>query len=102
MAWRNEIIYICNYLEGGLSLSGRKLRINCPIGGMLNSGIMLTKEFPLYFRIKKAILYNCYYLFADKKKRIQGHTDAGKLLRTITFPFGLVLYFIWKKKYSRN
>ena len=100
MAWCNDIIYICNYLEGGLSLSGKMLRIRCPIGGMLNSSMMLTKEFPFYFRLKKAILYNCYYLFAEKSRRSEGYTNKGKFLRYLTFPFGVALYYFWKYKYS--
>lgn len=102
MVWKNKIIYICEYLEGGLSKSGRTLRINCPVGGMLNSSMMLTKEFPLFFRIKKAILYNCYYLFADRDNRRIGCTDNAVLLRTVTFPIGWMLHLLWKKKYLRN
>lgn len=102
MVWTNKIIYICEYLNGGLSLSGRKLRINCPIGGMLNSEMMLTKEFPLYFRLKKAILYNCYYLFADKNKCLQNYTNSNLIIKIITYPIGLILYLYWKKKYVKN
>lgn len=53
MIWRNEIIYICEYLSDGLSKAGRAMRIKCPCGGMLNSAMMLTREFPMKFRIKK-------------------------------------------------
>ena len=62
MAWCNQIIYITEYLEGGLTKSGRSLRVHCPIGGMLNSKMMLTHEFPMKFRIKK--VFFIIYLLA--------------------------------------
>ncbi|MCH5185484.1 MAG: glycosyltransferase family 2 protein [Oscillospiraceae bacterium] len=99
MVWKNDIIYICEYLEDGLTKSGRAMRIKCPVGGMLNSAMMLTKEFPVYFRIKKAILYNCYYYFSDGKQRKAGKTEKGKIIRFITAPAGYLLYRYWKKKY---
>jgi len=99
MVWKNDIIYICEYLEGGLTKSGRAMRIKCPVGGMLNSAMMLTKEFPLAFRLKKAILYNCYYFFADEKQKQSGKTEKGRLIRFITKPMGYLLFKHWKKKY---
>ena len=38
MVFCNRILYICKYLEGGLSKSGRELRVNNPKGGMFRDG----------------------------------------------------------------
>ncbi len=64
MLFRNKIIYITEYLDGGLSRSGRTLRIRCPRGGMTNAMIMMSPEFNIDQRIKGGILYTCYAHFA--------------------------------------
>lgn len=102
MIWRNDIIYICEYLSDGLSQAGRAMRIQCPCGGMLNSGMMLTQEFPMKFRIKKGILYNCYYFFADKQSRKKYGIKSSKAIRMITFLPGFLLYKYWKRKYMED
>ena len=98
MAWCNQIIYITEYLEGGLTKSGRSLRVHCPIGGMLNSKMMLTHEFPIKFRIKKGILYNCYRHFMKKEDRKQ-YSYYISLPSLATIPLGWGLYLAWKKYY---
>lgn len=102
MIWRNDIIYICEYLSDGLSQAGRSMRIKCPCGGMLNSGMMLTQEFPMKFRIKKGILYNCYYFFANKQGRKKYGIKSSKAIRMITFLPGFLLYIYWKRKYMED
>ena len=55
----NKVLYICTYLEGGLTKSGRFLRIQCPLGGMDNSRTYFNKRVVLRQRVKNAILYDC-------------------------------------------
>lgn len=98
MVWVNKIIYVTEYLEGGLTKSGRSLRVHCPIGGMLNSKMMLTHEFPLKFRIKKGILYNCYRHFMKKEDRAH-YPYAFNVITLITVLPGYMLYLKWKKYY---
>lgn len=102
MIWRNDIIYICEYLSDGLSKAGRAMRIKCPCGGMLNSAMMLTREFPMKFRIKKGILYNCYYFFADKQSRKQYGSKGSTGIRILTFVPGFLLYKYWNRKYMEE
>ena len=64
MLFVNKIIYICNYLEGGLTKTGRKLRISNPLGGMEHSREFLEKEYSLKLRMKNYLLYMVYYRFA--------------------------------------
>lgn len=99
MMYINKIIYITEYLEGGLTKSGRKLRINCPLGGMENSKVGFNSKFPLKIRIKKAWLYVCYGKFA-KKGFITIVKESGNALLIIpNYIFGFLLYLYWKKKY---
>ena len=92
MLFSNKIIYICQYLEGGLTSSGRKLRVNCPLGGIAHS------RFKLSVRLKNTMLYNIYSFLANK--RIKEIIDNDyKIITTITIPFSYLIYRSWKSKY---
>lgn len=100
MLYKNEIIYITEYLDGGLSKSGRAMRIRCPLGGMENSKMAFGNKFPLYARLKYAVLYNCYADFAhirlsDRIKK----ADRAKLIIVIASISGQLLAWYWKRKY---
>lgn len=93
----NKIIYIVEYLEGGLSKSGRLLRIKCPKGGMENSRIGLNPIFPLKRRIKRAILYVCYSKFAKIGFRECLSNSGYPLLVFMNYLPGVLLYLYWKQ-----
>lgn len=96
----NKIIYVTEYQDGGLTKSGRRLRINCPYGGMENSKKGFHKKFPLKERVKRGIMFNCYRYFAKEKIRFGiKNSDKHNLLVFLTSLPGYVLYKIWKKKY---
>lgn len=97
----NEIIYIAEYLEGGLSKLGRKLRIHCPKGGMFNSSLFLDSSFSTVVRIKKALLYNVYGFFAGLKPW-QYLPSRNKAPVIICIPLGYAIYVFWKFKYDRK
>lgn len=100
MFFRNKIIYICEYLDGGLTKSGRKLRINSPLGGMESSKVLLKNIYPFTTRFKNAILYITYYFFArDENKQIIKKEKS--ILLILVYPFGYLLYRFWKRKYIK-
>ena len=98
--YRNKTIYICEYLEGGLTKSGRALRMKCPFGMMDDCRSYLNDEVRLKVRIKEMLLYWVY-------ARCAGYS-WGKTLSTSGRPVGMVLtalpgitlYFYWKRKYE--
>jgi len=100
MLFVNKIIYLVEYLEDGLSSSGRKLRMSCPLGGAENARILLDKEFVLKVRIKNALLYHNYNIQAGNSFSFMISQSKNKLLIVTTIPFGLLLYFYWKIRYS--
>lgn len=100
MLYVNEIIYICNYLDGGLTLSGRKMRIKNPRGGMENSKQSFYKEFPLKTRLKGSWLYDCYAFFANKKPSEAINESGNKFMTTLMMPLGYLLYKYWNYKYG--
>lgn len=97
----NKIIYITEYLEGGLSESGRKLRFQCPNLMAYGSLMTMSKEFSMKIRIKEALLYIVYSKFG-KKNFWQILDCSYKAIVAISYLPGVVLYFIWKRKYGMS
>lgn len=96
----NSVIYIAEYLEGGLTKSGKKMRINNPNGGMYTANLNMNKKNFFKRRIKNGLLYTCYGFFAKKNPIVMARTNDSKLLMWLCLPFGWLLYIYWKKKYS--
>jgi len=97
----NKAIYICEYLEGGLTQSGRAMRIKCPKGGMLYCKVHIDKRIKFKVRLRMIILYLCYAHF-DKKPYIEAVNEVNKygfLFCLCRFPAYLI-YLYWKKKYK--
>lgn len=95
----HEVIYICEYLEGGLTKSGRAMRIRNPQGGMFSSELCMVPKNNLKSRIKSGLLYTCYGYFAGEKP---GRMLAGtkyKMLAVLCVVPGYAMYRLWKYKY---
>lgn len=60
MVFCNKIIYLCEYLDGGLTKSGRSFRMKNPQGGRYHAEEYLDKRYKNKIRIKNAILYLVY------------------------------------------
>jgi len=99
-----EILYICEYLEGGLTRSGRSLRIRCPLGGMDNSNSFFgsgegrTVD-PKTLR-KEAMLFVCYGKFAGLSRKDIIDRCKRKELAAKYYMLGWMLYVYWKAKYK--
>lgn len=99
-AYRNKVLYICEYLEGGLSKSGRALRMKCPLGMMENCKSFLVPNVVLKVQCKEMVLLWVYGLCAGKKmKDIVAFSGRPYIMRLVQ-PFGYILYRTWKKKYE--
>ena len=97
----DKVIYLVEYLEKGLTRSGRKLRISNPRGSRWHAQVFLDKDFSLKIRIKNAILYDTYSHFIGERyiKSINISQYSRFLLTLLWLPtYGL--YYIWKKKYD--
>lgn len=95
----NEVIYICEYLEGGLTKTGKKLQISNPRGGMFTSNQRMGKEFPLLLRVKNGLLYTCYGCFAGITLAELLRNSSARVLTILCLPGGRLLHYYWKKKY---
>lgn len=96
----SQIIYITEYLEDGLTKSGRRLLLNNPLGAMLNSKLAMTKEFEMKVRIKNTMLYVAYGFFAKKTAREIVIGSNQNILTMAFLPFGWGIYRFWRKKYE--
>lgn len=97
----NRPIYICEYLEGGLTKSGKKMRIRNCHGGMYTSYLRMNQRCALKERIKAGLLYVCYGCFA--KISIAEMLKKAKGCRCWTLMClipGTALYFYWKQLYK--
>ena len=97
--YRNKAIYVCEYLEGGLTKSGRALRMKCPYGMMDDCRKYFTNRVCVTVRLKEMLLYWVYahcagYSFT-KTMETSGR-PAGMALMALP---GALLYSYWKKKY---
>ena len=99
MLFVNKVIYLTEYLQGGLTQSGRKLRIRCPRGGMDFSVLLMDKRYPWKDRIKNGLLYVAYSFFAHQP--VSQTLSRHRVLTLTCLLPGYCLYRYWKAKYNR-
>lgn len=98
MLFVNEIIYICEYLEGGLTSSGKAMRIKNPYGGMANSKTYFdTNLVSFKLKVKNMWLFICYGKFAKMKLKDIIKSSGKNLFCIINIPFGLITYYYFKR-----
>ena len=97
----DSVIYLCEYLEDGLTRSGRRLRMQNPLGGMFTSNLRMDRKNYFSERIKNGLLYTCYGCVAGKSMGQQLRESRFPILALACYPFGYCLSRAWKKKYAR-
>lgn len=96
--YRKKVIYYCDYIEGGLTQSGRKLLLTNPLGQMEACKTYFTSKVNNKMQVKKMLLYDVYGLYSNKKLR-NILIDSGRPIRLLMImPLALILYFYWKRK----
>lgn len=96
----NSVVYIAEYLEGGLTKSGRALRIRNPRGGMYTANLNANKKNFWKRRVKNGLLYTCYGCFAGISLLEMLEQTDSKLLMLCSLPGGWLLHLYWKRKYG--
>lgn len=115
MVHANRRIYICDYLEGGLTKTGRYMKIYSPFGMMYRSAMYLADQHVCFrVRVKMMLLYHVYSGFA-KERLEQGHLDEKEYLGSLekcavrknwlywlmVLP-GRMIYCRWRKTYWKR
>lgn len=97
--YRNKPLYVCEYLEGGLSKSGRRLRMLSPYGMMDNCKVFFNRKINFFIRYKVTILYIVYSICAGLGFKETIEFSGQKFLTLLFFPIGFLLNKIWNRKY---
>lgn len=92
-------IYVTEYLDDGLTKSGRRMRLRNPLGGQVHGSLYFSKRFKLKYRIKGMLLYISYGLFAGQSITAMYRKTGYKELFVMNLPLGILLYFYWRFKY---
>ena len=100
MIFVNKSIVICEYLEDGLTKSGRRLRINNPRGGMFHSKEYLDKRYRIKIREKNALLFLTYARFAKLNTIALIKKSRHKFILLVNVIPSLFLFMYWKRKYK--
>ena len=108
----NRVIYVCDYLEGGLTRTGRRMKIRSPYGMMYRSAVYLRDpRVNRKTRCKMMLLYRIYSHFASDQDAQAGRTEAEQtrsrelvsIQRTGLYHFmklpAFLLYLRWKRVY---
>ena len=97
----NRCVYISEYLEGGLTKSGKRMKLKSPRGMMARSLVYLKD--PAVNRktkAKMALLYNIYRQAAKPLSDTEREEARGNLLlRACRLP-GWMIFQLWKRKYG--
>lgn len=97
--YRQKAIYYCEYIEGGLTKSGRRLLMNNPLGQMEACKSYFIPKVSVRMQVKKMLLY-CVYGLCSKKNIKNVLWDSGRPFRILLIlPLGWILFCFWRMKY---
>lgn len=92
----NENIYTCDYLDEGLTKTGRKMKIKSPRGMVLRSKIYLNdKDVCLKVKIKMMLLYIIYGKYAEINNESLYSEINNKLLYIILYIPAVIMKKRW-------
>lgn len=102
MVFCNKAIYLCEYLENGLTKSGRAMRLKNPQGGKYHAQEYLDKRYKFKIRIKNAILYLIYSKILNENfiDILKEHKEKTILILA-KIP-SEVLYYKWNSKSKKE
>ena len=95
-----KVIYICEYLDGGLTESGRILRMHSPLNMMDSCKTFFHDEVCLRIQLKEMLLYCVYGLCSDLPltRWLRNSGRPGRIIAIL--PIGWLLFRYWKWKYQ--
>ena len=112
MVHANRRIYICDYLDGGLTKTGRYMKVYSPFGMMYRSAMYLSDHGVCFrARVKMMLLYHIYSGFARERLEKGSIEEAEYLdflqrcavrknwLYWLLLLPGRMIYYRWRKTY---
>lgn len=97
----NECVYISDYLDGGLTCSGRKMKMKSPKAMTKRAEIYLNDDsINRKTKIKMILLYIIYGHLANYGNKELMRRLHKKGIYVVAFIPGMLLYLIWNIKYK--
>lgn len=94
-----KIVGVAEYQEDGLTNSGRRLRLNNPMGMIYYSMLMMDRKSDLFTQLKYSISIWPYAKIAGKSIKSIITMINRPFILLLTYIPGQILYLYWKKKY---
>lgn len=96
----NQCVYISEYLEGGLTRSGKRMKIHSPKAMTERARIYLNEDtVNLKTKCKMCLLYVIYGHFAGFRERELVNGLKQKLWYAAGLIPGMILFFLWRCRY---
>jgi hypothetical protein len=96
----DRAIYICEYLPGGLTDTGRPMAIQSPLGAMERARLLMHRRCRWQDRVKGAALFVAYGRFAGRGvAAIVGGSGHPLLVMAGLVP-GILLHAFWRRRYG--
>lgn len=92
MRFYNEVIYISDYLEGGLTRSRRKQNLKSPRGTMHRGVVQLRANLPLKYKCRAMMYYQVYGKAAGYKAIQLFKESEHKPLFVAMYPLSMLAY----------
>lgn len=92
MRFYNEVIYMCDYLEGGLTKSRRKQNRMSPRGVMNRGIVQLDADLPIKYKCKAMMYYQVYGKAAGYSNKYLFHYSKHKTLFATMFLLSRIAY----------
>lgn len=102
IVFSKQVVGVAEYLEGGLTRSGRKLRLRSPMGMMYYSSLMMSSKARIGTQIKYAISIWPYARLANKSFSDVIKMGKRPALLLATYIPGQLLYMYWRMCYGNK
>lgn len=97
MVHMNKNIYYCDYLEGGLTNTGRRMKVHSPRGMILRSKVYLDDPaIRMKVKVKMMLLYQVYGRFAGLSARELRRDTGEKALWYLCKAPAFIIWLVWR------
>lgn len=97
MRFFNNVIYISDYLEDGLTQNRRIHNIKSPNGCIQRASVFLSSDVLFRYKVKAMLQYIIYSRFARKKMADMFSGENYKLLFVLLLPMANLIYLKWER-----
>lgn len=101
MLFFNDIIYISDYLDDGLTRNRRRNNINSPNGCIERAETFLNAKIKYKYKVKSIIQYIIYGKFAERSIKDLYLKSNNKIMYIMFLPLAMIIYMKWKHDFFK-